>query len=252
MRTLNRWTRVYIDGYDLSGYSRSIGPLASDYEPVDVTADLGDSVRGYLCNTPEITPSTLNAIFDDTAATGLHAVMSTPASRTLMAPIGMQAEPVMGDPVFVGQYHQLAMRVHDDSDAVVATIPFGGWDANALTNYSKAWGVLLHENSAEVAINDQAGVDDAGGETAAGGYMVYQVFGGDGTATLLVEDAPINDDADFDPLVDATTGVIDCAVRSAGIVQIGTAATVRQYLRWQIEFDAANTVTFALAFVRGQ
>jgi len=222
---------------------------------VDVTADLGDNVRGYLCNTPAISPGTLNGIFDDTATVGIHAVMGTPASRTLMTAIGMQAEPAEGDPVFVGQYHQLAMKVSDDNDAVVATIPFAGWDAAALTNYSKAWGVLLHENSAETAVNDQPGVDDYGAATAGGGYMMYQIFTSNaaGTVTIRVQDAAVNNDGGFADLAGATTTAIGhAAIPTAGIVALANNAAVRRYLRWQITLAGGMaTVTFALAFVRG-
>jgi hypothetical protein len=79
---------------------------------------------------------------------------------------------------------------------------------------------------------------------------MYQVFAGNGTATLKVQDAATNTNPSFADLSGATSGSVNCATPSAGVVAISTTATVRQYLRWQIVFGTATTVTFALAFVR--
>lgn len=253
-RTLNRWVRVYADGYDLSGYSRKIGPLKSDYNAANVSSDMGDDVKGYLCNHATITPGTLNAVFDNTATSGLKAVMSTPAARDLMVPIGIRAAPAAGDPVFMGKFVQNAMQASEDAGAIVATIPFGGWDASDLTNYQKAWGTLLHASGAETAANAADGIDDSGGATAAGGYMMYQIFTSNaaGTCTISIDDSVLIGGA-YAALAGATSGAIAFGdIPCAGIVALGTAATVRQHLRWQLALAGGmTTVTFALAFVRG-
>ena len=46
-RTAPQWTRVYMDGYDLSGYARTIGPLSASYDPVDVTV-MSDTVNSWV------------------------------------------------------------------------------------------------------------------------------------------------------------------------------------------------------------
>ena len=253
-RTLKRWTRVYADGYDLSGYSRSIGPLLTDFNAADVTADMGDNVRGYLCDQPNISPGTLNAIFDNTATTGLKAAMSTPAVRNLMVPIGIRAAPAAGDPVFMGRFHQGAMQASGDAGAVVATIPFGNWEAAGLINYTKAWGTLLHAKAAETAANAANGIDDNGAASAVGGYMMYQIFTSDaaGTATISIEDSVLVGGA-YAALAGATTAAIGFAsIPCAGIIALGTAVAVRRHLRWQLALAGGmTTCTFALSFVRG-
>jgi len=133
---------------------------------------------------------------------------------------------------------------------MAVNIPFGAWDVANLIDYEKPWGVLVHANGAETAVNSAAGIDDRGAATAACGYLVYQVFAGNGTATVKVQDAAINSDGSFSDLSGATSGVTDFSTPAAGIVAIGTTATVRQYLRWQIVLGTATTVTFALSFCR--
>ncbi len=81
--------------------------------------------------------------------------------------------------------------------------------------------------------------------------MMYQVLAGNGTATLKVQDAATNTNPSFADLTGATTGVITCAAGVHGFVQLGVTATVRQFLRWQIVWGGATSVSFALGFMRG-
>lgn len=250
-RTLNRWSRVYVSGYDMSCYSKSIGELVAEYGAADLTAEMCDAVRGYLPDTPNITPGTLNGVFDNTATVGLHALYSAPgASRIVTVALGIRAAPAQGDPVFHGKFYQLGYQAVENGGAMNVTVPFGGWDATGLINYTQPWGWLLHANSAATAANTSTGIDDFGAATSLGGYMVYHVLAGNGTATISVEDAATNSNAQFSALSGATTGSIDCSSPKSGIVALGIGATVRRYLRWQISFGTANTVTFVLSFTR--
>jgi hypothetical protein len=247
-RTVNRWTRVYVDGYDLSGYARSIGPLSVEFDAPDLTV-LSDGVVGVLPNQAHITPGELNGVLDNTATSGIQAVLSTAGTyRKVMIPIGIRAAPAAGDPVFLGSFEQLSYKASDDGGAMVVNVPFGEYDITQVGNYTKPWGTLLHALSAATAANSDTGIDDRGSATTAGGYLMYQVTAGDGTATISVDDSA--DNSSFTALSGATSGVIDCSAATSGIVALGTTATVRRYLRWQIALGTASTVTFALAFVR--
>lgn len=248
-RTVNRWARVYADGYDLSGYTRTVGPLEWSFAEADVTAPMSDGVRGVLPDTPTITVGAINAVYDNTATSGLQAVMGgAGVARTIMVPIGIRAAPAAGDPVFVGVFAQNDFMVQEDTGAMTANMQFGAWDATSLINYTKPWGVLLHALSSASAANSSAGVDDRGAATTAGGYMVYQVTAGDGTATISIDDSA--DNSNWTALSGATTGSIDCSTVKKGVVALGIGATVRRYLRWQIALGTAGSVTFATAFVR--
>ncbi len=258
-RTKHKWWRVYENGRDISGYSRTIGPLEVTYDEANLTADMSDTVKGYLPNTAHTNVGTLNAVFDNTATVGLHALMATAGIlKTLLVPIGIRGAPVDGDPCFGGQFVQKAYQVTNDGGGVTVTIPFSGWSVEATSPlYANPFGILLHANAARteaVGVNISDGFDNpTGGATTKGGFFLYQVFAGDGTATLSVDDGTSAINADMDPLAGATTGVINCAVPSAGII-IPTTQTIRQFVRWQIDFDAgggtATTVTWAAAFFR--
>lgn len=249
-RTVTKHWRVYADGYDLSGYSRSIGPLGISFaeEGGDAPA-LTDAVKGVLPGQGTVMVGTLNAIFDNTATSGLHAVMNAVDQRDIMVAMGIRAAPAQGDPIFVAQSEQTAY-VPEADGMMGVTIPFGAGSARATTMlFAKPFGVLLHAKGAETAVNSAVGVDDWGAQTTLGGYMMYHAFTSNGTATIKVQDASTNSDGSFGDLL--SSGVIDPSSSPlSGIVATATGATVKRYLRWQIVLGTATTVTFALGFVR--
>lgn len=255
-RTVPKWWRVYVDGFDWSGWSRTIGPLEIAYDEVDCTA-MSDQVKGYLPNHPQVNCGTLNAILDTNQLNPQS--YYTGIKRNIMVPIGVRAAPADGDPCFAGQFTTTTPQSSEDGGMVTYNIGFSGWAADATTlQYPQPWGILLHANAVRL---EATGVNTAAGflnyssmaTTTQGGYFAWQVFAGDGTATLSVQDSDDWDDpADYDITV-ATSGVINCAVPHGGIVAANT-LTIREGLRWQIDFDAgggtATTVTFACAFMR--
>lgn len=246
--TLNNW-RVYIDGYDLSGYSRTFGPLATTFdEGVDDAVSL--SVKAALVGNASIGMGTLNGLFDNTPSSGIHAVMqSAGGERDVLLACGIQAAPANNDPIFCGQFMQLGYSGDPDNNPVYASIPFGNMSATAAAlAYSQPWGVLLHAKAARTAANSATGLDQTASSTK-GGYMMYQVFSGDGTATVKVQHASTNSDGSFSDLL--SSGSLDCSTPKSGIIALARTATVNRYVRWQIALGTATSVTFAIGFVRG-
>lgn len=252
-RTVERWTRVYVDGYDMSGMARSIGPLDCTFDEADMTA-LADAVKTYLPNHPNINVGTLDAVFDNTATTGIHTVMkSSGIKRTVLVAKGIRAAPAAGDPAFGGQFLQKAYQAAGDG-AVYVNAPFSGWAEDATHKmYATAWGQIVHALGAETAANAGTGFDDyTGAQSLKGGYLIYHITASNaaGTATISVDDSANN--IDFLPLAGATTAAIGfAAIPAAGIIALGNTATVRQYLRWQLALAGGmTTCTFVSAFVR--
>jgi hypothetical protein len=150
----------------------------------------------------------------------------------------------------MGEFEQLGYA-SEFAGGVYVNAQFGNSSARASTTaYSSPWGVLLRPKTATTAVNAAVGIDDYGAATAFGGYMTYQVFAGDGTATIKVQDAAVNNDGGFADLSGCTSGSIACTGPLFGRIAIGRTAAVRRYLRWQIALGTANTVTFALGFHR--
>jgi hypothetical protein len=134
--------------------------------------------------------------------------------------------------------------------SVYANVPFGEWDISDLPAYDIPWGDLVHAKAAQTAANAGAHDVDGAAATAKGGWLMYQIFAGDGTATVSIDDSA--DDSAWTALASATSGELDCSTVQKGIVELGATATVRQYLRWQLALNTATTVTWAIAFCRGR
>jgi hypothetical protein len=251
--------RVYVDGFDMSGYSRSIGPLQTKFA-VTLDAALSDAVMNVQAGLGNVDMAcgTLNGFYDNTATSGMHAVMGAGNGtvRDVMIPIGIRADPAMTDPVFCIRPVQVDYMTNlaADGQTTTVTVGFNGWDTNQVLWYRRAWGSLAHAKGAETAVNSAVGYDDspAGAQTTKGGWMMYHLFTSDGTVTLKMQDNSVNVDGSFADLSGATSGSIDgSSSPKHGIVQLATTATVRQYLRWQLVKGTCTTATFALAFMRG-
>lgn len=251
-RTVSRWSRFYADGYDLSSNTMSFGPLTWEFD-TPVMAGLDWAVQGGLPDHATLGIGTLNGIFDSTAVTGLHGVLNAAgATRTVMIPFGMRDAPVMGDIVYGGKFIQGAYQHTPGEGMQTVTVPFTAPDVTAGLNYQKPWGHLLHPRGQEAGANSANTNVDNGAATAAGGYLIYQIFAiaGAGTATVSVDDSA--NGTSWSALSGATSGAIATAsAPTAGIIQLATTAAVRQYLRWQLALSGATGCTFALSFVRG-
>jgi len=248
-RTHPRFCRAYLDGYDMSGYSRSYGPLSQTFDegPDDT---FGTDVIGFWPGNSEISIGVLNAVLDNTATSGLHVIANgAGVTRDVMLPIGIQAAPADNDPVFSAQLKQLGYHGQPDANPVGVSIPFGNTSylADNLI-YSRPWGVLLWSNQEITAVNTAIGLDQAA-QTTKGGWMMYQIFAGDGTATIKTQDADTNLDGSFGDLL--SSGVIDCSAATSGVVALAKSATVERYVRPQITLGTATTVTLALSWHRG-
>lgn len=248
-RTTSRWTRVYMDGYDVSGDSRQIGPLLQTYDENEMTC-FSHTVKGYLPAHVQAGVGTLNGTFNNTATTGLHIIANgAGVMRNVIVAQGMRTDPAQGDPCYMGEFEQAGY--YADLSGVYVTVPMENSSARASTFlYERPWGWLLRPATSTTAVNSSTGIDDYGAATAFGGYMSYQVLAGNGTATIKVQDAATNADGSFSDLSGATSGSINCAVVQYGRIALGRTATVRRYLRWQIVLGTATSVTFVLGFSR--
>lgn len=253
-RSLFKYGRVYMDGYDISGYDRAFGPFTWSFDEADMTAPQSDATKGYLPNHCNIACGPLNGLFDNTATSGFHTLASgIETERVISYAFGDRTAPAVGDPVFAGRWVQLSYNPQETGGAMVANVDFGMWDAANLIGYTIPWGRLLHTNVAATAANSSGTAQhDNGAASSLGGYMVYHVTAGDGTATIKVQHSTEEVDGSYADLGGCTSGELDCSSVQSGIVATtAKTTTVNRYLRWQISLNTATTVTFVLSFIRG-
>jgi hypothetical protein len=249
-RTNGKHVRIYVDGYDMSGHARKVGPLGATFDAMPDAA-FTDGSKNVLIGQGMVTAGPINAMFDNTAATGFHTVLSAqPTSpRVVTIAQGVGAAPVAGDPVFSWKLEQQAYQAEQGTGFVgvnLMTMP-----AAIGSGYYQPWGVLLHASGAETAANTATGIDDFGAATANGGIFVAQLLSSDGTVTLTAQDAATNSNGSFAAITGATTGSIDATVTPvASFVLLTEGSAVRRYLRWQLALGTATTATFVMALIR--
>jgi len=250
-RTVAKWARVYLSGYDMSGYSRSIGDLKHAFDEADTTA-MSDQIKSALPGQASMAVGTLNGLFDTTATSGLHVVGSTlsGARQLVTVAIGDRAVPAQGDPAFSVIASQLAYQSEQSGSTVAVTIPFSDGvaaDGQGGLLYPFPWGRLLNANTARTGANAASGIDGAA-STSLGGVLVYHITAGNGTATLSVDDSA--DNSSFSAVSGMTTGSITMAAGVWGAVALGRSATIRRYTRWQLALGSATSVTFVAVLIR--
>jgi hypothetical protein len=262
-RTNKKWIRLYVDGYDLSGYIRDAGSLGF---VADATPDscITDAVKNALCGTVTVNCGPLNAVLDNDVATypaGLWTTFKgagTPHNVTVA--IGTLANPTQGDAAFSWTLDETSFTLNEGNGFLSINL---GLDQAALITslYNDPWGYILHAKGAETVPNASPGGDNtiamgATGTTSLGGLFVYHLFtaaGGAGTATLSMEDS-----ADGSTGWAAVTGATSPALATSGattapqsgIIQLTAVQAVKQYLRWQLALVTATGATFFSAFIR--
>jgi hypothetical protein len=251
-RTHKKNWRIYVDGFDMSGYGFGIGPLAHTAEPVGETP-LTDALHGQLPGVNTVSIGTLNTVFDNTVTVGSHIVLKTiGGSRVVSVAIGDVDAPAAGDPCFAGQFTQLNYRAAGEG-MVTTTIDFGPDAVAASLLYTKPWGHIIHAKAEETGVNTGEGDhENLAGQTTAGGFMTWHLEAADGTGTVTmsIEDDEATDGT-YASLV--ATAAIDVATAPIGGVKIlDMDATVDTFTRWQVAFGGNTTeATFFISFHRG-
>jgi len=261
-RTIEKYKRVYVDGYDLSGHTRSIGPLSWSYDE-GIDNPLSASVTGVWLGQASISPGTLNALYDNTALTGIRARLETSdAEREVLVAQGIQAVSAAGDPCFMSQCRQNSYLASPSDTPVALTVNFGSASGTSTAlNGGKPWGILLNANTARTSANTANGIDQVVTTSSKGGWMMYHVTtsagNGDIRATIKVQDCDTAGGTYADIVTSGVinTGSSGAAVPCSGAVALAPTATVRQFVRWQVVFSVVGghectSITFVLGFSR--
>jgi hypothetical protein len=252
-RTNSKYTRIYVNGYEISCQASNIGTVGYSQDAPMVAAYC-DEVLNTVLGHSTIQCGPINAFLSPSDTTGIHEVFDAGNDiANIMIAFGTLAIPAAGDPVFAWTMQQGEYTAQGDG-VVGVNIGFPNAAYSTVKGYYSPFGKLVHAKGAETAVNSALATIDNGAASTAGGIFAYQLFSSDGPVTLSIDDAADNMlNSDFSALSGATSGVINASTAPlSGMVALGTTATVRRFIRWQIAFGlGATTATFALAFIRG-
>lgn len=246
-RTHRKWSRVYSDGYDISGYVRNWGSLGAEFAAVGEPA-VSDALHGFLPGRATPVLGSYTALLDNTS-NGLHDKFSGANEMvTASVAIGMGAVPASGDPVFAYDM-EMTSYVASLGDDIAINCNFSGSTRATTLIYPPLWGNVIHALGAETGANSTTSDHDHGAQTTLGGYMVYHLTTSNGTCTLKVQDASADNDGSYSDLL--SSGSIDASsTPAAAVVALGRTATVERYTRWQLALGTATTATFFISFHR--
>lgn len=253
MRTVSRWVRTYLGGYPLSSDLMTLGQAEHSFEAVELTGG-SDEISGFLPGMPNVSLGPISGLFNN-STNHLHAIATAASlAQVITVAIGDQAAPVAGVPSFNHFPEFLKYQASQSAGGVFVNVEVGNRSTRATANpFHEPWGTILEPGSvARTAVNAAIGIDDFGAATNFGGYQVAQILAGNGTATIKTQHASTNTNPSFSDLTGATTGVVDCASPKALVAATARGLTVNRYLRWQVVFGTATTVTFVLSFTRAR
>jgi hypothetical protein len=246
-RTNEKWERIYIDGIDVSGYTRHTGTQGWMHA-VTPAAALSDLVDNAQQGRAQISIGPLDAILDNTLL-GLHTTLKDPATRCISVLYGVGAEPIANDLMFSASMVCNVYTVASSPDFMSVSMPIAGPTATYV-NYEKPWGNVILPKSTKTAVNSTKPGVDNGASSLLGGVFVYHLFSSNGTVTLSLEDCATANGT-YVAVTGATSGVIDASTTPVGgRAELATNLTIKQYVRWQLAFTSANTATFMVGLIR--
>lgn len=251
-RSLPVYDRVYLDGYDISGYAIDAGERGASYN-LGESACLSDVGNGVIAGQVIPIVGPINGVLDNSSG-ALHGLASAAngSSRYVMVVRGVQTAPVLGDDIFCMVGRQASYKSMGGGPLSTINLSLINNAAYAL-NYVQHFGALIHAWGSETGANSANTNHDNGAATTGGGWLMYHIYSitGSGTVTVSIDDSA--NGTTWAALSGATSGAIATASAPlAGVVQLGTTATVRRYLRWQFALGgSASAAVFALGFMRG-
>lgn len=239
---LMRYVRLYVDGYDLSGDSRTFASLDNQMAEVDMTG-WDDKIYKFLPNyRPTLGLRGYRAFMNDTAASGAHTLFTTPGSAAMqfIMAFGGNAEPAVNDPGYGLSAVQLGDNHSFDAEAAVLDvdlIPMAGEGSGD----EKAYGIMSMPKTILTSSTD--GTSHDGGAQSTNGWMaLLQVFSTGGVWTIEMEDS-VNDGT----FVNLGTFLSDGSAITGELLE-GT-GTVDQYTRLAAS-KTSGDLTVACLFIR--
>ena len=240
---LLRWARLYDGPYDYSGHTREIGAMKNTIDTANFHS-IADTVRWVSAKGHRtVGIDGYQALMDDTATTGSHTLLKSPATSTRVTVLfGGAGVPAVGDPAYVLGG---ALRIGDAPRTFtenVALIQVDYVSDGAQTLIGDPWGVALSINTSITETTNGTAVDNAA-STAVGGHATLHILAtSSGNYAIKIQDSPNNSDwADLLTFT-STGGALESEQKAVTL-------TVDRWLRFQAT-KTAGTMTAICAFAR--
>lgn len=238
-----RWMRLYVGGYNLSGDARTVGTLENGVAEVDVSG-WSEAVRNYLSGGVWMSGIRgLQVLMNDTTGQAYARLKNAGTQEAVSILFGGGGEPAIPDPAYlIPAIHMNSVAGLDNSAGVLT----GDFDVDAGTKGTgtqKPFGVVLHpQTSLNTATNGAS--HDNGAATAAGwSANVHVVAAAGGACVLRLQHS--TDDSAWSTLATFTANG-----QSVTSEHISATGTVNRYVRFSLVSIAAGSVTPVVTFAR--
>jgi hypothetical protein len=237
--------RVYLDGYDISGDTRSVDSLDGTMGEVDMTA-VAETVRNYLADL--VFPAAVRgfkALMNDTASSGAYTLLINPETgheiSVLMGQAG--AAPDEGDPAYLlGGVQMSDNAMFDSASAVLQTdfLPDAG-----VVNYNPN-GVVLSDATSLGATTSKTAINNGGSSSNGYHTNLHVIATASGNFSLTIEHSTTGAFGGEEATLHTFTANGGSITSEHGS---GT-GTVRQYVRARLIRTGGST-TPVITFARG-
>ena len=237
---LLRWTRLYANGYNLSGDARTFASLENMLGEVDVTG-WSEAVRNYLADGMRMVGVRgFQALLNDAASGAFGVLKNNPSGLELSLLFGGAGEPAIGDPAYLLGALQLMDNAGLDGQAHVINADF--LPQAGIATVANPWGVVLHPATSLAATTEAASVDNGAGSTNGAHANLHVPVTSGGEWEFTIEHSP--DDSAWATLI--TFAADGSAIASE---RQSVSGAVDQYVR-AVATRTGGTVTPVITFAR--
>lgn len=240
-----RWTRLYIDEFDLSGDSRTFSSLDNSYGEINMTG-WTEAVHNFICNDQRaVGVRGYQAMLDD-AAGGAFAELKARDTSRLSLLFGGGGVPAYGDPAYLMRSIDMGEAMSFDAGLAILSGDFnydaGDYDISA----DDPFGVVLH--GADSRTSTTTGTSfDAGASTAAGGHANMHMIAVGASAVWAFKLQHSTNDSDWS---DITGGGFTLTGSAVGSESIEFTGTINQFTRALLTYTSGGAVTPIITFAR--
>lgn len=239
---LLRYARLYLDGYDLSGDSRTLSSLDYSATELDFTG-WDNSIRQFLSDQFILTGIRgYQAFINDASDKSFDALTPLPSSVVYVSMLfGGNAEPETGDPAYLLPSAQMGDQASFDGGVGVLSTDFlpisGGMDI-------PPWGYVLYPKTTVSANDTGDTLDDFGAGSTAGYIAILHVLTAtSGSIVFTVEHS--TDDNSYSTL--GTFIVLDGSVIGGEMIE--GSSTVNRYIQFEAVWTSGSAIV-ACTFIR--
>ena len=241
---LQKYTRLYLAEFDLSGDSRTFSEAIAAHDDVDMTG-WSDLVMNGLADRLQVGLTGYQAIMNPAAAGAFTQLSAGTSSPILSLCFGGGGAPAAGDPAYLLPAVQLSGVTGPSSRTNVITADFNLDQSQVSDSFTFPFGYVLNGDTSLTTTTNGTSVDLYAAGTTGFTAHLHIIASSGGSWAFTIEQS--SDDGSGDAF--ATLGTFTADGSAVTSESLTGASTVEQYVRF-VATRTSGTVTAVCTFVR--